>query len=377
MITSPALPEHCQLVEDTRKGAPVVGVSTSPQESDPEWDSFLSRTSLGQFQQSSMWARVKLKAGWRPTRIVFTADNGIVGGFQILSKKSRLGRIGYVSKGPVMLTEDAGTAALLVKSLKQAMKGEGLSAAIIQPPDVSELLPEVLRREGFPICYFKSVGAATLMVDLTGSFETVEGRMSKYTRKHVRQATRRGVTIREGTARDTATFFRLMLSTCERQGAAPEPPTEAAVAELWERFHQFACVRLSFAECDGEPVAAQLAIPFGGTVRLWKKGWSSTHGDKHPNELLTHEVIQWAHAKGFKNVDFGALDKRTAQSLLQGLPLDEDQTQSRDKFNLGFGGRPVLLPEARVWFGNGFLRRVYGFLASRPLTRGLMEKFVA
>ena len=69
------------------------------------WDEFLGSSPRGQFQQSTGWAQVKAREGWSAVREYLDPTAPRSGGFQLLWKKSRLGRVGYVSKGPVLPEE--------------------------------------------------------------------------------------------------------------------------------------------------------------------------------------------------------------------------------------------------------------------------------
>ena len=96
-------PKHWRQFSDCAVGPEGTSVWLSEADDDPVWDAFLLGTPLGQFQQSSAWARVKRLEGWRATRFMVTAGERIVTGFQILWK-TRFGlRFGYVSKGPVVM----------------------------------------------------------------------------------------------------------------------------------------------------------------------------------------------------------------------------------------------------------------------------------
>ena len=80
-------------------------VSASP--TDRCWDDLLCRSGLGQFQQATFWMQAKRAQGWKPIRAIVTLDGEPVGGFQVLWRRSWLGRIAYVSKGPVLLPSAA------------------------------------------------------------------------------------------------------------------------------------------------------------------------------------------------------------------------------------------------------------------------------
>ena len=95
---------------------------------DTFWDDFLSQTPLGQFQQSTIWARAKHSEGWRSVRVLFTVEDVLVGGFQLLERSSLWGRIGYVSKGPVILADRMPLAQYAGDAAGNCPKGEAVGA---------------------------------------------------------------------------------------------------------------------------------------------------------------------------------------------------------------------------------------------------------
>ena len=326
--------------------------------SDPLWDDFLRSTPCGQFQQSSLWAEYKASEGWKHHRVILTDAAGIVGGFQILWKQSRLGRMGYVSKGPVLgLETDENTKAALDR-LRDACRTLGLMALIAQPPDESRILPSVLQEGRFLPNKFKDIVRTTLLLDLTSGMKKIESGMSSSARMEVKQAKRREAIVREGDTADISIFFGMIEATCLRQKTKPNPATEENLGALWALFKPHGA-RIMIAQCRGEDVAGQLCIPFGGRVTIWKKGWTGQHRDCHPNRLLIHTGLEWACAKGLKYWDYAALDPGIAASMLAGKPLSDEQKRSRHMFHLGFGGEARLLPESRIWIGNPLVRLGY------------------
>ncbi len=193
--------------------APVVGDLGGE---DELWDRFLQSTPLGSFQQSSLWGRVKARERWTPFRSVVRADGRLVGGYQWLERKGRLGRIAYVSKGPVVERESASDVALVLDDLLRHARARRVTALVLQPPDVSVIGDELLKPRGFVVEDLMKVITSTLVVDLTGGIEQVESRIRKSTRVEIRQARRRGACVRVGGMADAARFFELMASTCVR-----------------------------------------------------------------------------------------------------------------------------------------------------------------
>lgn len=342
---------------------------------DEAWDEFLESVPLGHFQQSGRWAQAKSAEGWQPLRRVLILNERICGGFQVLFRQTRFGRIGYISKGPVISEETPGTIDLLLDAVKASAQQLQLRAVVLQAPDVSRINSAVPANHEFLSNYLVSVNRATLLVDLSLGMEAIGRHIRRSTWLEVKKAQRRGVTIREGGEQDIPAFFRLMLATCKRQNARPSPATPEALLALWKAFHPHK-VRLTLAEFENEPAAAGLCLCFGSRVTFWKKGWSGAHRERHPHQLLQHEAVEWSCKNGYEFFDFAALRPDIADTLLNGQPLSEDQKKARDFINLSHGNHPVVLPEARIYFPNPALRLAYRNGMAVPAVRKLVAPLV-
>lgn len=324
-----------------------------------DWDEWLLQTPLGQFPQSERWARVKAVDGWRRHHVWIPGP--LRGGFQILwTVRKGFLRIGYVSKGPVLEAESPEHAATAVKELKLAAAKLGLHALMVQPPDRSRQLDSALQPAGFLPNRLEGVVEANLEIDLARDWKDIEHAIHPMTRKKIRQAERRGVRVKEGSAKDLPEFFHLMGQTCRRQQTQPNPGSLSALEAVWAEFQPRDLIRLTFAEIRGKVVAGLLCLCWGATCAQWKKGWDEESSrNEHPNHLLCLDAIRWAWGRGYRLCDFQALSRSTGQRLLDGGGIDNSIRRSRDFFNLGFGGRPVLLPPARVYIPNPLLRLLY------------------
>lgn len=341
----------------------------SKETEDPRWDEFLKLTPCGHFQQSTIWAKTKQSGGWRSVRVLFTLEDTIIGGFQMLERPSWWGKIGYVSKGPVILPDSSLLLRYASETLRKVAEIEGLRALVTQPPDLCQPMQDSLAADGFMLDVLTSVNEATWVIDLTVDFETIERWMSKSARKQVRQAKKRGVSIREAKRDEISTFFQLMLSTCRRQGVEPNPADERTILALWDAASPTQSIRLTFAECAGQILGGLVCILFGRTASFWKKGWISSDGQLHPNELLTYEMLRWVHSRGYQLADFTAVDIEIALRMFKGQPLLPEQEQSRHIFNIKFGGNALLLPEARVYFPSPLVRWIYSRVFQKKLAR--------
>lgn len=352
-------PTHCEEFDQRTLAGGTAVAWISRELEDTCWDNFLQETPLGQFEQSTIWARAKQPEGWRPVRILVTVEDKVVAGFQILWQSSWRGRMGYVSKGPVVLPGYPGLAEYVTALLQALARKERMRALVVQPPDLCLQISGSLARRGFMLDVVAKVNDATWMVDLRDGFEAVQQQMSKQTRRKVKQAASRGLMIREGGRQDLEAFFGLMLSTCRRQAVAPNPPDVRYLLALWDAAHPAGCIRLFLAKYDSKPLAGLLCITFGQTFTLWKKGWTSTEDEFHPNYLTHHEALKWASQSGYRFADFSAFNKQMALAMLSGKALSSDQEHSRDVFNIRIGGMPRLLPEARIYFPNPLVRLAY------------------
>jgi len=336
----------------------------SEEAEDQGWDGFLERNPAGQFHQSSMWARAKASEGWSCVRVVIGRDGGLLGGFQLLWRSSRFGRIGYLSKGPVLeRVEDRGKAELLeryaITLLKLLARRKKLRAVIVQPPDICEEMSEGLRGAGLLAGTRAGVNDATWIVDVGDGFEAVRGRMDRAFRKCVERAERGNLRIRDGERADVAGLWELMLESCRRQNTEPNPAELRHLLALWDAAHPRGAIRLHVVEDEGGPVAGQLDVCFGKTVTFWKKGWNGEHRKLSPNDVCMYDGIRWACQAGYARVDYASFDRKMAEAMIAGQTLTEEQTGSRYVNFFRTGGRAVLLPRAQVWVGNPVLRMGY------------------
>lgn len=336
-----------------------LAVQVSDTSQDDEWDRFLQKNPAGEFEQTCCWAEVKKIEGWGCQRVVMIRKKAILGGFQILWRKTRWGRIGYVTKGPVVAINNKWALALITDLIKKAARELRLVALLVLPPKEGRLSRVIGPKNKFLPNRVMDIITATLVVDISEGMKAVEARMRRNTRQQIRRSYRNNVSVREGGEKDLATFFYLMRQTCKRQGVTPNPSSVAALERLWKTSQTFGGCRLTLAEYQKRPIAGLFCIPFNRIINIWKKGSVPDYLHLNPMEMLYHEAMSWAHGKGYQSADFISLDRDIAESLLNNVPLTEKQRRSRDVFNLGFGGYPVILPNAYIHFTNQVLYQGY------------------
>jgi lipid II:glycine glycyltransferase (peptidoglycan interpeptide bridge formation enzyme) len=351
---------------------------------DPDWDSFLVSCPGGHHEQTSLWAEVKGFYGWQPFRIVVSREKRILGGVQVLTRCfGRWGRIGYVTRGPLVASNDPGLIDFILGQLDHAAKSERLSYLAVVLPYTGHVFEPGLVRLGFRqkpnFLPPSGLMTATLVLDLSSDLDSLMARMRSKTRQHIRRAFRKGVMVREGSEADVETFRRLMCALCERRGTSPTPPQKDFFEHLWRTYHPPGFVRLFIAELEGLVISALITFPFGDTVQAWKIGWAGDHAEDSPNEMLYWEAIRWSKSNGYRFFDFVSIEKDLAQRLQQGDPVDWNSVKGPSNFKVAFGGSPVVLPVPYYRFYHPILRFLARAGGSRmiesPVVAGFLGRF--
>ncbi len=310
---------------------------------DPEWDAFVAQIPGGHHAQTSLWGQVKAASGWHTTRIVVTEHERVVAGGQCLSRPMlSAAEVGYVTRGPLCISNDPALIGLVLDELLLASTSLHVDFLVIQPPGHGEQVAHLLVERGFGPGWIELAPTATVLVDLTPDTEEILARMKRQTRQNIRRGEQRGVRVREGAESDLPIFHRLYAATSERHGTRPYP--ERYFAHMWPILHPPGFLRLFLATYEAEPVSALLTIPFGDTVVASKLGWSGLHGDCRPNEVLFWEAMKWAKAHGYRVFDLEGIDAEGARAVLAGQPLPEALVESTTRLKLSFGGQVVLYP---------------------------------
>lgn len=349
-----------------------IDVSAGSAEASPaDWDAYLASCPRGQFQQTSGWAQVKAREGWSAVREWQGPEELASGGFQLLWKESRFGRLGYVSKGPVVPEEtEAAVNAALARVLAAARR-VGLAALIVQPPDASAISSDALVRHGFFDLPIETVTRATALISLEGQAEAVVSRFSRSTRQHWRTARRRGMALTWGTRTDLSSFFGLMCQSAKHQHEDPNPARLDLLEALWDAFAT--SMWLAFAEYNGERLAGLLIMRQRDHLVFWKRGWDPARPELSASHFLMAECLIWASSLGYRFADVVAMSPEIARKVLANETLSEEQSRSRDVFHLRLGACPRLLPPAQLLVVNPALRFVaYPLLRSGRL-RSVVE----
>jgi lipid II:glycine glycyltransferase (peptidoglycan interpeptide bridge formation enzyme) len=328
---------------------------------DRHWDEFVARCPGGHPEQTSLWGQVKAFYGWRPVRGVISRNGGVAGGFQLLTRSFKWGaKIGYVSRGPLAISDDPRLLETIASELDQLAKKEGVVYLAVVPSYVGQAFSHIALKRGFMLKpdFIPPTGltTATLILDLSQGLEQIWSQVRRDLRRFIRVGYRQGITVRQGSEDDVEQFRRLMWALCKRRGTTPMPPQRDFFKNLWRAFHPDGYVKLFFSEFEKKPVAGGLLFTMGDTARFWKTGWAGDHVKRNPSPVLWWEMIKWAKGNGYRYFDIVQIDAGHAKSILRGEPIPATKEYGMTFFKTSFGGQVTLLPEPLCKIYNPVLR---------------------
>jgi peptidoglycan pentaglycine glycine transferase (the first glycine) len=299
------------------------------------WDDAAARSPWGHVMQSSVWAAVRERQGWRAEYVRIGDPLPLA---LVLWKDAPLGqRIAYVPRGPVVAPDDADGLRLALTQLAALARERRAVFLKVDPELEAAFAAEPLRAAGLarspqdiqPVL-------ATLELDLAPDEETLLAAMDKDTRWSVRQGRKRGVAVRE-TSDDTGlrAFYDLYALTGRRASFITR--TWEYYRSIWRALIDARLATLRLAEVDGAAVAGAMTWRCGER-EVYQTGATNDAARKsHAAYTLLWECIIGAKASGAKRFDMG------------GIPTDverkDDPMYGPYLFKRGFGG------VTRQWVG--------------------------
>jgi len=167
-----------------------VAVSSEPL--DVEWDAFVDAAPGGHHLQTSLWAQVKAKHGWRAKRFTVRRDGTIVVGCQLLVRRLPLGSIAYCPRGPLSVDSDAALVDRLISELAAIARRERILYVKVQPPVGRTDIEPLLLACGFVRSDLPATPTATVRIDLARDPEEILAGMRAGTRANVRMPSATG-----------------------------------------------------------------------------------------------------------------------------------------------------------------------------------------
>ncbi len=311
------------------------------------WNDLLRPLPNAHVLQTWEWGEFKRRTtGWTAERLAFQQAGQTVAAAQVLTR--RVGPLGvmYVPKGPALDYTKPDLLAAVLDHLQALARRRGAIWLKIDPdviagtgvpgePDAADdpagqAVVAALKARGWRFSASQVQFRNTVTLDLTHPAETLLMDMHQSTRRKVRTAEKKDVTIRAAGSEDIPTLYELYRQTGQRDGFLTRPL--AYYQEAWGTFMRAGLAQAFLAELDGTPLAHVILLHFGPKCWYFYGASSNEERQRMPNYALQWAAIQWAKAQGYPVYDFwGAPDAFDESDRMWGV----------FQFKRGFGGRVV------------------------------------
>lgn len=296
-----------------------------------EYSDFLEKHERCNFQQSLEWAKVK--QSWKREVILAEDTNGkINGSLMVLVRKIPFfGNIMYSARGPVCDIHNIEVLRQITEGAKELAKKYNAIVLRIEPDIKSNDTDfrNIMLELGYSIKddakNFRDEIQPRYVFRLDTKNKTEDEIFKNFhqkTRYNVRLATKKGVTVKEGTREDLKDFHKIMVTTGIRDGFITRP------LEYFEKMYD--CLgpehmKILMAYYDGKPISGVIPIMYGNKTWYLYGASSNDHRNLMPNYLLQWEMIKIAISRKSDIYD------------LRGVPGIADDSNGLYRFKKGFG----------------------------------------
>jgi lipid II:glycine glycyltransferase (peptidoglycan interpeptide bridge formation enzyme) len=300
-----------------------------------QWNNALRDMPYAHVLQTGEWGVFKqATTGWIPSRYTFKDDGKIQAMASILTRKIGPLSVMYIPKGPALRYEDSALLATVfdhIEAIAQKRRVIWLKIdpdVIIatgapgekdeSPSPIGVTVINLLEQRGWRFSGDQVQFRNTVALDLTQSEDDLLAAMSQNTRRKVRTATKKDVTVRAATEADLPTLYHLYKVTGDRDDFLTRPADYYERA--WRDFMQAGLAHALIAEFDGEPIAHVVLFHFGKKCWYFYGASSNEERNRMPNYLLQWEAIKWAKAHGYAVYDmWGAPDEFVETDSMWGV----------------------------------------------------------
>ena len=283
-----------------------------------QWNSTLNTLPYAHVLQTWEWGEFKhTTTGWIPTRLAFKQDDKVVAMASILTRSIGPLSVMYVPKGPALDYADSALVSEVINHLQKLAKRKfaiwlKIDPDVIdatgvpneendQPNEIGQQILTHLKSQGWQFSSDQVQFRNTVNLDLTQSEDNLLAQMSQSTRRKVRTADKKEVTIRDASIDDLETLYALYRVTGERDEFLIRPPTYYEKA--WRDFMQAGLAHALIAESEGVAIAHVILFHFGQKCWYFYGASSNEQRNKMPNYALQWSAMKWAKAQGYTLYD--------------------------------------------------------------------------
>lgn len=309
---------------------------------DAEWDAFVAAHPHGSLLQTTYWAQLKNRFGWRSHRVWLRKDGKLVAGAQVLYRSLAFGaiRIGYVPHGPLVNWQDEEQVSVLFNQLDHAAYEHRAGLLKIEPylwqdEFGQEAWAALCARHGCETGTDTIQPPRTIVVDLTRPEDDILAAMKQKTRYNIRLSTRKNVAVRQGKMDDIKIFNQLIQVTAQRDNfGVHDPNYYRAAYEVFAPDH----VGLILADYQDQPLAGVMAFAYGAQAAYLYGASSNAERQRMPTYAVQWAAMQWAKGNGCAFYDMWGVPDVEEADLEANFTERQDGLWSVYRFKRGFGG---------------------------------------
>lgn len=322
----------------------IVQVEEQPYtDEDAEWDEFVANHPHGSILQTTSWARLKNRHGWRSERVWLRREGRLVAGAQVLIRPVTAGliRIAYVPHGPLVDWFDEEQVTVMLNQIDHAAYGQRAGMLKIEPLLwQSDMQPSKWNT----LCQHQDCQPnsdviqppRTIVVDLQPSEEEILNAMKQKTRYNIRLAAKKDVIVRQGTSDDIGSFIQLMQLTGRRNEFGVHNPRY--YVDAFELFSP-EDVALFIAEHERKPLSALMVFRSGNQAAYLYGASSDEERQRMPNYAVQWAAMQWAKKQGCTSYDLWGVPDHPEDKLESDFKNRNDGLWGVYRFKRGFGGQ--------------------------------------
>ncbi len=323
----------------------LLGIEEQPySEEDAEWDEFVSNHPHGSVLQTTNWARLKNRFGWRSHRVWLKKDGQLAAGAQILYKSAAIGlvKMGYIPHGPLVDWDDEEQVSVLLNQIDHCVYERRLGLVKMEPfvwqDEISAARWEALCRTHDLLPETDTIQPPqTILIDCRPSTEDILARMKSKTRYNIRLSGKKDITVRRGTEADLPAFIQLMQKTSERDGFGVHTPMY--YKDAYDFFAQSGQAVLILAEYETRPLAAVMVFKCGKMASYLYGASSDEERNRMPNYAVQWAAIEWAKEQDCDWYDLWGIPDTTEADLEANFTERHDGLWGVYRFKRGFGGQ--------------------------------------
>jgi len=339
------------------------------------WNDRLSELPCAHVLQTWDWGAFKqATGGWQPTRLAFQRGGQVVALASLATRRIGPLTVMMVSKGPALDYRDSPLAEAVLAELEKRARRLGNVWLKIDPDVIAATglpgseddrcdalgsqLMEMLSARGWRFSASQVQFRNTLTIDLQSPLDEILMSFSGNTRRKVRVAAKKGVTIRDATLDDLPLLYQLYLVTGSRDHFLIRPFDYYQRA--WRDFLRVGLAHALIAEYAGRAIAHVILFRFGQTCWYFYGASANEERARMPNYALQWAAMQWAKAQGCATYDmWGAPDAFDESDPLWGVY----------QFKRGFRGKILRHVGAWDFAPQPWLYRAYETFMPRLLDR--------